>query len=88
MNLNDLTFANPHYLWLLCIIPFLIYWYIAQEKKTYPRLHFSDTGFAGRLKKTGRQRCYPLLYVLRTLCLILLIVALARPQSHLKNNSR
>lgn len=88
MNLNDLTFANPHYLWLLCIIPFLIYWYIAQERKTYPRLHFSDTGFAGRLKKTMRQRGYPVLYVLRTLCLILLIVALARPQSHLKSNSR
>ena len=56
MNLNDLTFANPRYLWLLCIIPFVIYWYIAQEKKTYPRLHFSDTGFASRLTKTWRQR--------------------------------
>lgn len=88
MNLSDLTFANPHYLWLLCIIPFVIYWYIAQEKKTYPRMHFPDTGFAGGLKKTWRQRAYPLLYVLRVLCLALLIVALARPQSHLKNNSR
>lgn len=88
MNLNDLTFANPRCLWLLVLIPFLVYWYAVWEKKTFSRLHFSNTGFAAQIKKTGRQRCYPLIYILRILCLILLIIALARPQSHLKNHSR
>ena len=88
MNLSDLTFASPRYLWLLCIIPFIVYWYTAWERKTWPRLHFSETGFAGNLKKTWRQRAYPSLYALRILVLSLLIVAMARPQSHLKNHSR
>lgn len=86
--MNDLIFANPHCLWALCIVPFLIYWYIKREKKTYSLVNFSNTGAGKKLKKTVRQRLYPILYVLRILVLVFVILAIARPQAKLKNSSQ
>ncbi|MEG1718166.1 MAG: VWA domain-containing protein [Bacteroidales bacterium] len=86
--MNNITFANPHFLWLLVIIPFLIYWFIAKEKKTHSFMHFSHCGFKTEIRKTWKRRMYPLLYVLRILAIISIIVALARPQSKMKNSTQ
>ncbi|MEG2666481.1 MAG: VWA domain-containing protein [Bacteroidales bacterium] len=86
--MNNITFANPHFLWLLVIITFLFYWFIAKEKKTHSFMHFSHCGFKTEIRKTWKRRMYPLLYVLRILAIISIIVALARPQSKMKNSTQ
>jgi Ca-activated chloride channel family protein len=63
-------------------------WYILKDKNTKPTLHFSHAGFAGRQRKTLKQRIYPILPTLRILAIGSLIIALARPQSTSKNDEQ
>ena len=86
--MENIVFANPELLWLLVILPIIGYWLFAQDKKTHPYLHYSGTDFNKELKKTWRQRLYPLLNVLRLICIGLIIVALARPQAKSKNSRK
>lgn len=86
--MENIVFANPELLWLLVILPLIGYWLFAQDKKTHPYLHYSGTDFNKELKKTWRQRLYPLLNVLRLICIGLIIVALARPQAKSKNSRK
>ena len=84
MNIfKGIEFANPGFFWLLILIPAMVAWYIWREKKLQGSLSVSAVkGFAisqksiiPRLRHSG--------IVLRSLALIAMIVALARPQSAL-----
>ena len=86
--MENIVFANPESLWLLIILPFAGYWLFARDKRTRPYLHYSGTDFSKDLKKTWKQRLYPMLNVLRLLCIGLLIVALARPQAKSKDSRK
>ena len=86
--MENIVFENPGLLWLLLILPLVGYWLFAKDKKTRPYLHYSDTRVGGKLKKTWKIRLYPVLNVLRLLCIALLIVALARPQTKSKNSRK
>lgn len=86
--MENIVFENPGLLWLLLILPLVGYWLFAKDKKTRPYLHYSDTRVGGKLKKTWKVRLYPVLNVLRLLCIALLIVALARPQTKSKNSRK
>lgn len=79
--LNEIHFANPEFLYLLLIIPVLLIWYIFKSKKKSPALTFSTASAFSEIKPTIRQRLRHLPTVLRLLALIVLIIALARPQS-------
>ena len=81
--MNHLTFAHPYLLLLLLIIPLMVVWYLLRYRKQKPALQFSNIAFFKGLKKTFRQRTYPLLFVLRMVAIGALIVALARPQTML-----
>lgn len=81
--MNHLTFAHPYLLLLLLVIPLMVVWYVLRYRKQKPALQFSNIAFFKDIKKTFRQRTYPLLFVLRMVAVGALIVALARPQAML-----
>jgi Ca-activated chloride channel homolog len=81
---NDVTFANPGFLWLLLIIPVLVYvrYWINSNKES--NIIISSLQSFEESSKTFRQRILWLPLFLRLLIVILIIVALARPQSSSK----
>lgn len=83
---NHIEFANPNFLYLLVVLPLLIVWYFTKNKNTFSHIHFSNSDFNKRMKRTFKQKMQPSLYILRLLCLAFIIVALARPQSNFKNS--
>ncbi|OCX54772.1 aerotolerance regulator BatA [Mucilaginibacter sp. PPCGB 2223] len=78
-----MEFAHAIFLWLLILVPLMVAWYIWKEKQIYGTFNMSATkGFATPKKSyIGVLRHYGI--VLRGLAVILLIIALARPQSSL-----
>lgn len=81
--LKGTEFANPEFFWLLLVIPLMIFWYISREKKMQGSLSMSTL----KGLTTSGKSLMPVMrhygIVLRSLALIALIVALARPQSSL-----
>lgn len=74
------SFLHPHLLWLLLLIPVLLFWVYKNKNKQKIALTISSTeGFAD--KKTRLIKWQPILMVLRALSLCGLIIALARPQT-------
>ena len=78
----DIVFANKEYLFLLLlIIPYLL-WYVMFRKKTEPTIRMADTHALQRAQRTWRVRLMPIQAVLRVIAFSLLVVAMARPQTH------
>jgi Ca-activated chloride channel family protein len=76
-------FAHPGFFWLLLIIPATVAWYIWREQKLHGSLSVSSVkGFTVR-SGSSIARMRHLGIILRSLALLALIVALARPQSSL-----
>lgn len=77
--LNNIEFANPHFFWLLLLLPLALLWYILKYKEETASLRISSTkGF----KSEGiLPKIKPLLFVLRLLALAAIITAMARPQT-------
>tara|TARA_B100000963_G_scaffold214584_1_gene187202 strand:- start:424 stop:1428 length:1005 start_codon:yes stop_codon:yes gene_type:complete len=77
---EGIYFATPDYLWLLSMIPLVVGWHIFTRKKSQAVLKISSlAGF--RSKPSFLSRLQPLLFVLRILSLVLIVMALARPQT-------
>lgn len=82
MNLfSNVQFANPQFFWLLLMVPLLILWQwrIGSKKKVNLQLSSSD-GFQN-YKKTFRQNIGWLPFFSRLMAVMLIVIALARPQS-------
>lgn len=80
---KSIEFANPFFFWFLLLIPAMIGWYIWKQKKLYGYLNVSTAkGFSVPVKSTVPKLRH-LEIGLRSLALVALIVALARPQSSL-----
>lgn len=80
---QGLTFANPGFLFLLLIIPLLIAWYFFRYKRNNAEISVSTTDGFQKRGKSIKVILFHGLYVLRLLAIILLIIALARPQTSL-----
>ena len=78
---ENITFANPVFLWGLLAIPAAVVWYIFRHKKQEASLRFSDTHGFNTLPKGWRIYARHLLFALKMAALALLLVAMARPQS-------
>jgi len=78
---DDVKFANPEVLWLLLIIPFMVYWYWKKNKKITPDLKYSSISMLKGASKTLRERLAHIPYFLRLFAIALLIIAIARPQN-------
>lgn len=81
-SIKNISFAQPYFLLLLGLLPFLAFWYYRQYNRRYSNLRmpgmdtFSVQSLRGKLQW--------LLPVLRLLGMALLIIALARPQKMLQ----
>ena len=77
----DIEFARQEYLWLLVSIPLVTFWYIRKHRDITPDIRFVHSEFIRNVKKSVRLHFLHLPFILRMLAIILLILALARPQS-------
>jgi Ca-activated chloride channel homolog len=83
---SNIEFANPSFLLLFLLLPLLGWWYLKQYKNHYAPIRMSNlTMFKGRSSWRGRMRT--LLPILRGLSFIVLVVAFARPQSLLEDET-
>lgn len=78
---GHISFAHPWFFLLLLIIPFMIWWYYSKKKLGHPSVRLTTLASVTRVKPNWRVTLRPALLWLRVLSLILLIIALARPQS-------
>jgi Ca-activated chloride channel family protein len=78
----DILFANKEYLFLLLLIIPYILWYAMFRKKTEPTIRMADTFALQKAQRTWRVRMMPLQAVLRVVAFTLLVLAMARPQTH------
>lgn len=78
---NDIQFAEKHWFWLLLIIPVLTAWYIWRLKKQEGEFNFSSFTLFKGIKSSSKAKFRHILFVLRIFSFVLLIAALARPQS-------
>jgi Ca-activated chloride channel homolog len=79
--LAEIEFAYKPVLLLLAGIPLLVAWYVWKRYQRNPSLRFPHTGFLSRTGTGIRTRFIHVPFILRTLTLVLLVLALARPQS-------
>ncbi|RLD53766.1 MAG: aerotolerance regulator BatA, partial [Bacteroidetes bacterium] len=81
---NNIEFANPGYLYLLIIVPLLGLWYWYKHGHDQATLQVSDTSGFMPGSLSVKQFLYFSLYLFRLTAIALLIIALARPQSHMR----
>ena len=75
-----MTFANPGYLFLLLLLIPVIGWYIYELRKADASVQIGDTRVLQKQPKSLRVRLLHLPFILRVTAIILLTLALARPQ--------
>lgn len=76
-----LTFAQPEFLFLLLLLPLLVWWYWRTYRRRTATLRYSNLDLLKTLPRRSNYSARHLLFALRLLALGLIIVALARPQS-------
>lgn len=79
---TNISFAQPGYLFLLIIIPLISVWYWFKHRSNNADIQISDTSVFNDAPRTLRQKLYHGLFIIRILAAGILIIALARPQSH------
>lgn len=77
-----MTFADPGFLFLLLLIPFLAYWYVRKNKSLSGSIRYSNLNLIKKIDKVSKMRKFRHTgFMLRMIALTLLIVGFARPQS-------
>ena len=83
--MNNIIFKNPEFLWLLILLPVVA---IMLYKFKFVRLNnFKFSNLESFDSKTLKSKLYPLINIFRIITLLLVIVALARPQE-ISNSTR
>ena len=83
--MDNLVFKNPEFLWLLLLIPLIIFFMYYFRFKKVSNLKISS--FDNFKTKSFKSKLYPLLNTLRIISIVLVIIALSRPQE-ISNSSR
>lgn len=76
-----ITFHNPEYLFLLLLLIPIVFWYIWEMHKSDASLQISSHRNLSQFPKSRRAKFRHVTFVLRTLAIISIIIALARPQA-------
>lgn len=76
-----MTFKNPEYLFLLLFLIPVVWWYIKEMHKSDASLQISSKRNIQQLRKSAKIRLLHLPFVLRSLAIIMVTIALARPQA-------
>lgn len=80
--IKNIEFLNKEFLFLLLLLPALVWFYVVQHKKRYALFRFSSLSeIPGLQSIRGRMRA--ILPILRCLAIAALIIALARPRKTL-----
>lgn len=82
--LKNITFANPQFFWLLLVLPLMVVWYGYWNKKSKPNVTLSST-IAFKKMSSWKDYLYHSLFAFRLFAVTLIIIALARPQTHSEN---
>lgn len=77
---SNLTFANPEAFFLLMAVVVLFAWQKIRERKNRPTVQFSSTAIFQKLRPSLRARLMIVPDLLKLICFVFLITALARPQ--------
>lgn len=85
--MTGVTFANPEYFLLLLLVPLMVLWHWKRSRRQLVELRVPTIRGFQSVPRTWRQRMRPVLFVSRIIALILLIGALARPQSTSRGES-
>lgn len=85
--MNNITFANPGFLFFLLLIPALVAWYYFRLRSNESEVRYSTLLPFSAISSTTRERLRHLPFVLRMCALSLLIIAIARPQSTSKGEN-
>jgi len=80
---RSIEFAHPGFFWLLLLIPAMLAWYIRKQRLMHASLSMPALGGFRVPQKSLLPRLRHAGIVLRSLAMILLVFALARPQSSL-----
>lgn len=83
-----MEFANKEYLFLLLLLVPYIIWYLMYRKKTEPTMRMSDTRAYRFAPRSWKVTLMPLQLILRLAVFVLLILILARPQTHNSWNNK
>ncbi len=80
-DFGHLSFAHPYYFALLLLLPLMLWW--QQRRKKSNQAVFRLTSISGlkKAKPTARVRYRPALFILRLITVVMISIALARPQS-------
>lgn len=84
---EGIVFKYSWVLYSLFFLPFLIWWYFKNYSKKDVEFHYSSFNFFKGFSPSIKERLIHLPFILRILSLILLIIALARPQSFLSGKN-
>ncbi|WP_298478680.1 VWA domain-containing protein [uncultured Maribacter sp.] len=77
--LENISFANPEFFWLLLLLPIALLWYFFKRKEQTATLKVSS--IQGFKTSSILPKLRPLLFLLRLLALAAIIIAMARPQT-------
>lgn len=77
--LDNVSFANPEFFWLLSLLPLALLWYFFRQKQQVASLKISS--IKGFTVNSILPKLRPILFALRLLALAAIIVAMARPQT-------
>jgi Ca-activated chloride channel family protein len=81
MDWKHISFAHPFFFALLLLIPFMIWWQQRTKSADIPALRLTTLAGLNNVAPSWRVRFRPLLFVLRIIAVLMLSIALARPQS-------
>lgn len=81
--MNNITFVNPNLLYLLLIVVPVIVWYVLNHKRTHASIQVSTIKGIGKNHITYKHILRHVVFALRVLTIVLIIIAIARPQSTL-----
>ncbi len=75
-----MSFKNPEYLWLLLVLVPMILWYVFRMFRSNASLQISTTEPFHNMPRSHRHYLFHLMFALRCSVVVLLILAIARPQ--------
>jgi len=84
---SGIHFKHPEFLWLLLLVPGMLFYFWKYKRYKRPNLRISTTEAFRHYKPTLRQRLVHLPVFLRVMAVALLVIALARPQSSSKGSN-
>lgn len=77
--LDNVSFANPEFFWLLSLLPLALLWYFFKRKEQVASLKISS--IKGFTANSILPKLRPVLFALRLFALAAIIIAMARPQT-------